>query len=607
MSLERFLRLIADRAPVRAGEVNRPLRQIDQNTKYIWEVLEAAAVGSTVYSRRVSVEEEVKVGMAVYLNSTTQRFERALALAEANETTGVVTTAARSQVWGVCATKHNATLADILLFGVDDLDISQATADTPTPGTYYLSGVTPGRLTQQRPPVSVAVLRRTADGKVFVQPQFVDFLDRHTHYQFKLACKPAGTASQPAEGDLHEITDPDPLLSGWLPADHPVFEGKAPAGAVFGYNLSAHSSLGSVWPPVPVSNAYLEWNKGLTTDVGATGVPLGSGGLAVLNRDGIWWMSNCYGDVPWPLGYDSTVSESYSDSVGAECPRHVEMEMTVFFTKVNFATDAAVVLSLHSNDARIKVRCYGDPTRAASTGHLELSLDLNLVVANDQTGFLALKDFDPATNTFKRGPVVEGLYALSGNVTLGGSATSTRTIDDVARTVYHGLVPISVDPADTKELDVQIVRLDGAEEAFYGEPPVMYLEFVEGDERAYRGVVHVPYDLAIPSPKMKLRFAVLGRAAGTLPQLTFTGRIVPRATDGLDTPFDLPDDSEEFTITCTTTGVLDDTNQYVEAESEGFEVAAGDTVYFSVSRGDSDGYAASVGILRQSGVVYSDP
>ena len=82
---------------------------------------------------------------------------------------------------------------------------------------------------------------------------------------------------------------------------------------------------------------------------------------------------------------------------------------------------------------------------------------------------------------------------------------------------------------------------------------------------------------------------------------------MPRATDGLDTPFDLPDDSEEFTITCTTTGVLDDTNQYVEAESEGFEVAAGDTVYFSVSRGDSDGYAASVGILRQSGVVYSDP
>ncbi len=605
MSFENFLRMIGDRAPVASGEVNRPLRQVDQNVRYVWDVLQAAAIGSTVYARRQSVEAEAKVGMAVYLDSSAAAFKRGLAQAEVDEANGVVATAATAQVWGIVATKHNATLADILLFGMDDVDISQAVTGTPVAGVYYLSTSSPGKLTTQKPPVSVAVLRRTADGKVFVQPQFVDFLDRHTHYQFDLACKPAGTHSQPTENGLHVITDPNPLLSGWLPADHAVFEGKAPPGAVFGYNLSANTALQNTWPPVPVTNAVLDWNKALSADVGFTGVPLGTGGLAVLNRDGIWWMSNCYGDVPWPLDYDSTVSESYSDSVGAECPRHVDMAMKLSFTKVNFATDSAVVLSLHSNDARIKVRCYGDPTRLASTGHLELALDLNLVVKDDQPGFLAIKNYNPVTSEFARGPVAEGLYKLSDNVTLTGTVSEVREISGVNREVHYGLVAVTVDPSDTKELEVQLVRLDGAEEAYFGDPPLMYLEFAEGDEREYRGKLHVPYDTAIPTPMLKLRFAVLGRAAGTLPQLEFTGRIVPRPAAGLDTPADLPDDAEEFTITCVTVADLDDTNQYVEAESEGFAVAAGDTVFFTVRRSAEDGYAASVGIIRQSGVVFS--
>lgn len=605
MSLENFLRLIGERAPVRAGEVNRPLRQLDQNTKYIWEVLQAAAIGSTVYSRRVTVEEDAKVGMAVYLDTTTQGFKRCLAVAEVDNATGVVVTAASAQVWGIVATKHNATLADVLLYGVDDIDISQATADgTPAAGTYYVSGAAPGKLTRQKPPVSVAVLRRTPDGKVFVQPQFVDYLDRHTHYQFNLTCEPAGTASQPAENALHTITDGNSLLRGWLPADHPVFDGKAPAGAVFGYNLSAHTALQNVWPPIPVGNAELMWNKALSADVGFTGVPLGSGGLCVLDRNGIWWMSNCYGDVPWPLDFDSANSTSYSDSIGAECPRHNEMELKLYFTKVNFATDSAVVLSLHSGDARLKVRCYGDPEKEASTGHLELDLDLNLVVKDDQEGYLALKDFDPETSEFKRGPVVEGVYALSSNVNLSGTTSATRSISDVDRTVHQGLVAVSVDPADTKELEVQLVRLDGAQEAYYDDPPVMYLEFPAGDQAEYRGKLHVPTDLAIAAPEMKLRFWVLGRAVGTLPQLEFTFRIVPEPVDGLLTPLDL-DDTSDANLTCVTVATLTDSNQYVLAESENIEIGPGQTIYFTVRRLADDGYAGAVGIIRQSGLVVN--
>jgi len=605
VSFQSLLQLIQERDPVVAGKVNSPLRQIDQNVRYVWDLLKAAGIGSTVYAREQTVEAEAKVGMAVYLNKTTQRFERGLALAEVDQASGIVATAESSQVWGVLASKRNATLADILLFGVDTIDLSEAVDGTPAAGVYYLSSAAPGKLVQQKPPVSVAVLRRTTTGTVFVMPQFVDYLDRHTHYRFDLKCAPAATHVPPAPGARHVLTDPTPSRRGWLPADNPVFGGKAPAGAVYGYNLSQEPKLSALWPPVPLTNAELEWNKAIDTDVGFTGVPLGRDGLCVLDRNGIWWMSDCYGDVPWPVDYGTGNSASASDSVGSECPRLTEMALRLYFSRVNFATDSAVVLSVHSRDARLKVRCYGDTERPASTGHIELLLDLNLTVQDDAVGFLALKEFDPATSKFKRGAVAEGLYALSGNVTLTGDVSGSRTVGGTARTVYQGLVGVTVDPADTKEIDVQLYRLDGALEEYWGDPPNMYLELPAGDQTNFRGKLYVPADLAIPSPQMRLRLLVLGRAVGTLPQLTFSGRIVPRPSDGLNTPVDLPADGEEFTITCDTTGTLTGAGQYVEAVSEPFDVAAGDVVYFTVQRESGDGYAGAVGVIRQAGVLSS--
>lgn len=605
MSFEQYLKTIAAGDPVAAGTVNKPLRQVDQNTRYLWELIQASAIGSTVYARKQTVEAAAKVGMPVYLDTVSQSYLRGLATAEVDEVNGVVATAPSSQVWGIIANKHSSTLADILLFGVANIDITEAVASTDLgTGIYYLSGSNPGRLTRQKPPVSVAVLRRTAAGTVFVMPQFVDYLDRHTHYKFNLVCRPAGTTSQPAVGEHHVITDANSLLTGWLPADHEVFAGKAPAGAVFGYNLSAQPKLANIWPPIPVSGSSLEWNKGLSADVGFTDVPLGENGLAILNRDGIWWMSSCYGDVPWPVDFSSADSSSMSESITDQCPRLLSMEMLVYFTKVNFATDAASVLSLRSTDPRLKVNCYGTST-PATTGNLQIELDLNLIVKTGQPGYLALKDFDPASSTFTQGPVVEGLYAGSANVNMSGSATSTRIIEGIPETVFHGLVAINVDPADTKELDIQIVRLDGVEEEYFGSPPLMYLGFEPAVTNSYRSKIHIPFDLAINTPKLKLRFEVLGTVAGTLPNLTVTARRVSRPASGLTTPVSLPLDATEFSVSITTAGVLSSANQYVEADATPFTVAPGDTVYVHVSRSSSDGYLGTVGILRQSGIVVS--
>lgn len=600
MSFDRFLRLLTESDTVRAGGINRPLRTVQQNAQYLYDLISASSAGSTVFARQQSVVSTAAVGMAVWYNHTTARFELGLSLAE-SQADGTVTTSASTQVWGVVYSKANSTLADILLFGLAELDISAATVDElTTAGTYYLSGTTAGKLTRTKPPVAVAVLRSLGNGQVFVMPQFVDYLDRHTHYRYALHCLPAGQTSPPSPGERHVITEADVDSPGWLPADHAVFAGNAPAGAVFGYNLDAHTALKNAWPAVPTGNVYLDWDRGTDQDVGATGIPLGSTGLVVVDRNGLWWMSDCYGDVPWPKLLDTAVSDSASESSSAECPRFLHMLMNLYYTRVNFATDGTAVLSLRSGDGRIVVRCLGTEI-AGVTGHLELTLDLNLVVTNDATGYLALKAFDPDTSTFTRGPVVEGLYTEGENVILSGDVS--RTFDDDSKTLYSGKVKVEVLPAESQQLDVQLVRLDSAQQEFFRD--IMYIGFTAGQERAYRAKIHVPDNLTIENPRLKLRFAILGRAAGELPPLTMTGRRVPRPDDGLATPADLPDVAEEFSITCDTEGTLDSANQYVEAEAEGFEVAPGDTVFFTVTRAEDDDYAAEVGILRQVGIIYS--
>ena len=238
------------------------------------------------------------------------------------------------------------------------------------------------------------MLKSTGNGGVFVNPQWED-LTGHTHFKFELQCIPAGDHVSPS-GGRHVITNADTEIEGWLPADHAIFEGNAPAGAVFGYNLSANGSLNNVWPPIPVNNADVQWDKGLDVDQGYHSIPLGEQGLVVLNRDGIWWMSDCYGDVPWPKDLNTSFSDSLSDSLN-ECPRDLSMRMLLWFVRSNFMTDGTVVTSLATNDERISITCQSDPTKAADAGALLIALNLSLTAEGDTTeGYLAFKEFNDA-------------------------------------------------------------------------------------------------------------------------------------------------------------------------------------------------------------------
>ncbi len=592
MAFEQFLQLVKNGEPVTAGVTNRAPAQIDRNVRYLWDLVQAANLGSTVYARKVTVEADAQKGMPVYYDQSAQQFKRALARVATDPGTGVVETAASSHVFGLVSYKHNATLADVLLYGYAELDLTAAVSGAVAAGLYYLSGVTAGRLVRQRPPVSVPVCRVAGD-KVFVNPQLVDFLDRHTHYRFRLECLPAGDVTPPVAGDRHVITDPDDSLPGWLPAGHAVFDGKAPSGAKFGYNFTAHPALANAWPPLPVGQSHLEWSKGIDGDVGFTGVPAD---LCVVNKDGIWWMSDCYGDVPWPAFWDTTpgVGTSLTEIVG-ECPRDLYMELALWFTKVNFATDNTVVTSLRSLDKRLVVQC-GDGS-AGVAGDLTIDLDLGLLVNPTAVrGATVLKTLEEGT--FRKGPVTEGVYRLTDNVTLVSDLPTVKRVpgDASSQDVYQGLVGISVAPESTLELPILLTRLDGASEEFYQD--IMYLGLAAGEESGFRSKVVVPSTFGLPDPTLALRLVLIGRSAGTLPQLTVTARRVPRAT----TPAALPLTGAEFSVTIITTQAVT-ANQYVEVTGTGFTVAPGDTVFFWVRREDDDAYAGEVGVIQQSGVL----
>tara|TARA_R110002020_G_scaffold16515_5_gene58252 strand:- start:133 stop:1983 length:1851 start_codon:yes stop_codon:yes gene_type:complete len=615
MSLERFIKFIKEGEPVAPGTPNRPLRQIDQNVQYLWDVIQAAELGSTVYAREVTVESAVQLGMPVYWNDSEGQFERAVVGMQTDATTGYLSQTDSSQVWGIVAEKHSATSADLLLFGYANIDISAATGSTGgvPAGTYYLSGTGLGKLTPQVPPVSVPVLRADGNENVFVNPSFVDSLSNHQHYKFDLVMLPAGDVSPPAEGAIHTITNPDSDFTGWLPADDAIFESKAPTGAKFGYNISADYDLNNLWPPIPVQSADVELIRPSIYDSASLKLREKLSGqvlndIVKLDSNGIWWMTDCYDQVPWPTDYTTGDSLSYSTDT---CPQESVPAMLLYFVKVNFATDITIVRSLKSLDDRLKIYCAGT-TKIDSVGDLELDLDLNFVVgADDTAGYLAFKELDGSN--FKRGPVAEGLWAGNSNVLLDGDASQSVVIDGTARTVWYGNIKVSVLEAPTQELSSQLVRLDGVTEEHY---PVLYLGFPSDIESSFIVKFEVPSDAPAENTKFRYRPRIIGRASGNLPDLSIEYQVAARpaaASEG-DTG-----GSGTLVPTAAMAAMTVDTsfggitaNYAIEALTDDITVAPGDVVYVKVTRvGDpttgiiSDGYSGELGIMQQNGILSS--
>jgi hypothetical protein len=568
---------------VNAAATGRPTRELEADLRYLKDLVDASGYGSALVARYVTANPAVLAGQPVYYDTAQLRFDLAFAAVSYDAPTGTISAAPSADCLGVCLAKHSDTLVDVLLWGRQVLDVSAATGPNPAAGRYYLSGTTPGLLTRQSPAISVPVLFLAPDGTVTVNPAPRDFLTQHVHYKFDLHCLPAGTTSPPGGGGRHTITSPNVSLPGWLPASHASFGGHAPTGAAWGYNLAAHPQLQRTWPPIPIESAVLFWDKG----TGGTLVPTGlNGGLAVLDQYGIWWMSDCNGDVPWPATYNSASPPDppAADTDPPTCPRPTYMWLKLGFVADLFATRTTLVTKLSPGSPKVTI--VGPDAAPATTGPLTIDVDLDLAVSpTNVAGAIALKSF--GNSGFTKGYVTEALIQGSG---LSLTSTNPDTTTSPGTTLHKGTVTVGLSPNPVlREVPPAVIRLADAEEHTYQNLPVIALP--AGRTSGVYYTFAVPPDGLPGSPTFTMRLVVTGISSGSsVANITAAYRRIP---DAPTTPATIPTSDTPLTFASTTAvGVT----QQLRADSAAFAVAAGDRVLVSI-------VGTNLGILSATGIL----
>jgi len=582
-----------DGEPTSAGTVGRPDLDLSLRTEYLKARIDTAELGESVLTQPILCDPALAVGEAVYWDDARSRFGRAMLAVARDPLTGLMDAAPSAQVVGICAAKLDAADTAIIALG-GRIRQAPATTAAAAPGRYFLSSSDPGKLTPTRPAAGLPVL--FYDGQwSYIHPQPQGVLDSHVHLAFDLVCRPAGVAT--LIDHIHHIADPDPNLSGWLPATHPVFGGRAPAGAVFGYNLDRHLDLKAVWPPVPIDSTRLYWDYARTLG-GALLVPSGPNGAYIADEHGLWWLSSCYGDVPWPEPPDLVPPALEGSSFGfGRCPREEVMRLVLTCVDSAGAGSLAVRSLRPAPGSMVQVRDdRGDP---ATHGDLVVDVDWGGTITFDPTLAIgrAVKDLGPSGHLLA-GPTVSGVSAGSRVVLSGGDVF---TAGDT--TYRRGLVTISAQVGDLpRELSLQLVRLQDAEEGFIETLGIPFLSLPPGRDSSFIARFDVP-PAEFPGPvAMVLRGLIYSGASGTLPAVTAAVRVIPRPdASGVV----LASTSSEV-WTFPTAGVAITGGQAKEvATPTALPVTPGATVMVRIGRGVGDGFAGEVGLLRLAVVLQA--
>lgn len=152
-------------------------------------------------------------------------------------------------------------------------------------------------------------------------------------------------------------------LGGWTNVN--TFDLTASPGAVYKYLLSDNAELLGVFPPLPVSSAIIEMN-------GASMVP---GVDFAVTLSGVFWNIGLLSPTdyaPWPTDY------SVADAMDSTNARN----LVLYFIKSGMDALNSVVFSLRGI-APIKVTRCPEGTDA-TTGHLQVSIDLGLLVSGNE-------------------------------------------------------------------------------------------------------------------------------------------------------------------------------------------------------------------------------
>jgi len=594
---------------VTAGVTSRSTRALEQRSSYLKDRLDAIQQGRALVDADVTLSSDVLVGTPVYWNAVNLRYEPALASTTVAADNSLEFSTSSFCV-GICTDKSTSTSGAVTLFGLATVpSLSNATTDT-TPGLYYVSGINAGKLTRTRPQVAIPACyvlgaKDACDTNVtvLVLPQFGSFFDDHIHYRFVLDPVAAGDLTD--DGTTYTITNPDVNLPGWLPANHESFDGKAPVGAYFGYNLNYDTKLAGVWPPIPLRGATLVWDKA-DAFMGRIVSTSGSNRQAIIDNNGIWWMSSCIESAPFAGSANSASSSasSASSSSSQACPANEDMHLTLWFTHMLFVTNQTVVRSLLSRSPLLTVTDCNN--QLATAGDLELDFNLELLVQDtDLVGGEVMKIINTDGN-IERGWVVEGIIAANEQVEISSTQQRYLDPDDPSTDVVHqGIIELSFVP-DLAERDIapQIVYLNDALERDYDD--ITYLAFPSGRDCEVRMRINVPPAGLPVNPVMLIRSQIFGLANGPFSNMTAAYRIIERANVA-NQPVAGSNTALNFapTMSTATTGL--NALQVKEIETEEFAIAAGDTVFITFTRAAAatPSYSSEIGFMRIGGVIRS--
>lgn len=591
---------------VSAAVTSRAPKQLGNDVQYLYDLIRAAHKGSALLAYDIPVSSDVVVNMPVYFRESTGLYEPALAAASDYPDDNGLLLLDSASVVGMVLEKESANAATLMVMGFAEVDLSGVIVGTTGPGLYFLSSSVPGKITKNKPSVAVPLLWIDAANRVFLLPQWLHSVDRHNHYAFPLQPQPCGTSVTPGDNST-VINGIDTDLEGWLPANHASFGGKAPAGAKFGYNVAANSALSKVWPPMPISSAFLEIDLGTSVTTMGQGAPLGSNRLVVIDSSGIWWMSDYTNDRPWPASLHAgghTGDDWYADNPTQDgsTPRETAMALKLWFTRPVLATDKPFVTTLRpKSGSRLSVKCLGGTADAVS-GDLEIGLDLDLVSGDDDTaGYLVVKETDG--DSLLRGPVCEGIIAGTG---LLATSDAQRVVG--SDTLHMGKVSLGLDPQQTqREVPISWIKPSGVLESYVNQIPS--LMFPVGRASSISCVLHLPARTVPATFNVVILAQFAGSVAGAFPDLTLQYKKISRAPTaaeviGGDALQTLPSAVSSGTISLSDVTLLNPL-EYATIRFPAIAAAAGDIVVYSVVRANGDAYSGDIYLLQQLAEIDS--
>ena len=556
---------LIDCQPNQLAQINAGFARQRQNILFLKEFLEFIELGQSLFVAEATVEPAAEVGMPVYWNYVTSQFERSkISINVVNDSSVVMPS---SEVWGIIKVKTAADRATIILDGLATIDLTASTSDANPQGKFYLTNEA-GKMSPAAANLAVPVLLATGDGRCLFRPWFAEQYQRYQISRYVLEADPAGSSS--LAGGTWTVTADD-TQRGWLPANHASFNGQAPSGFAFGYNIAAHADLAEQWPPSAIDLVRLEWDTGQPEHGGAVSILHGPDARVLIDNSGIWWRSNCDQEVPWY----STVSGS---TLG--CPKVYPAAMTLYLHQI-LAGDAVNQTTLRAVGNGLQVTRRGTD-QVADRGDLDIKLATAFLMSDvvDNDSHLAVKTQNQS-GLLERGTVVTRVTSASDGLTVASSAAGGA-----------GNITLSLTPQTSQLIAPQKIALDGASEESYLD--TIGIGLPNGRDACYRAYFYLPPGDQRTSYRLQYEAWYAATVTGRVPELLLTQRVFfpPTPTNGIPetaTPL-----NGGFSAAIIQEG------QYSLFRTDEFVAPPEGTVIVTVCRNakDGDGFAGELHVLK---------